>query len=144
MRRRVVPALIAAAREDFDGKVNKIELERQEGGGLEYEVEQLSETTKHVGEYDADSLARLSEKTDSLGDDAAEDLKETFDPGDLIDLDEAAKTARDEVDGVISQWKIEGKDSGKVVYEFDIRPQGASDGQEVHVDAEDGAIVKDS
>lgn len=135
---------VEAARKDFDGTVNKIELETQEGGGLEYKVEQLSTTTKHAVQYDANTLEKLDEKSEDLGDDAVKKQSETFDPADLIGLDEAAKTARGEVDGVISKWKIEGKDSGKVIYEFDIRPQGAAEDQEVQVDAQDGSIVKDS
>ncbi len=138
---------VEAARGSFDGEVNKIELEQAETGGLEYKVEQISTTQKYAVQYDASSLETLSEKTDELGDDAAEKQGEAFDPANLIDLDEAAKTARDEVDGTITEWKAEGKDTGKVIYEFDVLPKGASPGdedREVQVDANDGTLVKDS
>ncbi len=136
---------LEAARKDFDGQVSKIELEAKRGGGLEYKIEQKSGTAERAVQLDADSLATLSEKTEDLGDDAAEELKETFDPDALISLEDAAKTAREQVpDGVITKWKIEGKDTGKAIYEFDIRPQGAAQDQEVQVDAKDGSIVKDS
>lgn len=52
-----------------------------------------------------------------------------------------------EVDGTITTWKAEGKDTGKVIYEFDILSKGSAanaDDTEVQVDAVDGSIVKDS
>ena len=53
-------------------------------------------------------------------------------------------TARNEQDGAITSWKIEGKDDGSVQYEFDILPDGASDDIEVQVDAKDGSVIHDS
>lgn len=137
---------LEVAREDFDGKVNKIELERAEGGGLGYKAEQLSATTKHAVQLDADSLDQVSVDTDDLGDDAAEKQAQTFETDGLIGMEEAVKTARGEVDGTITTWKVEGKDTGTVIYEVDVLPRGSAQGdqdREVQVDAEDGSIVKD-
>lgn len=97
-------------------------------------------------QFDADILEKLSEDTDDLGDDAAEELAETFDPSKVIDLEEAASAARNERDGIITEWKIEGEDSGRVRYEFEIRPAGTSpdtDDEEVQIDAEDGSVIRD-
>lgn len=133
-----------AARKDFTGDVAKIELEAHEGDGLEYKIELMSSDTKYAVQYDAETLAKLSDKRDNLGDDAVKERKETFDPGLIIGLDKAAMTARQQQDGIITEWKIEGKDSGRVLYEFDIRTDGDRQDTEVQVDANDGSIVRDS
>lgn len=135
---------LKAAKQEFSGDVAKIELERQASGGLEYKVELISKDTEYAVQYDADSLNKLSDKRDDLDDDDAEDRKETFDPDSVIDLDKAADAARQQQDGAIREWKIEGKDTGRVQYEFDIRPSGASNDTEVQIDAMDGSVVKDS
>lgn len=134
---------LTAARKEFSGDVAKIELETKEGGGMEYKIELLSATTKYSVQYDASDLKKVSDKRDDLGDDAAEKRKKTFKTADLIDLEKAAGTARKQQDGSITKWKVEGKDSGLVQYEFDIRPAGASDDKEIQVNAKDGSIVKD-
>lgn len=95
-------------------------------------------------QFDADTLDKISEDRDDLGDDAAEDRKEIFDPTKVIDLEAAADTARQEQDGTITEWKIEGKDTGRVQYEFDITPDGGSDDVEVQIDAQDGSVIEDS
>lgn len=135
---------VDAAQKEFQGKVDKIELETQEGGGYEYKIEQLSSTEKYAVQYDADTLKKLSQKRDSLGDDAKKDQKETFDPGSLISLDKAADTARQQQDGTINKWKIEGKDDGRVQYEFDITPPGGGEDKEIQINAKDGSVIKGS
>lgn len=133
-----------AAHDEFSGDVSKIELEPQEDGDLEYKVELMSADTEYAVQYDADTLEKVSDEEDDLGDDAEEKRNETFDPETLIDLDEAVSTARDQQDGAITSWKIEGKDTGRVQYEFDVLPDGASEDVEVQIDAEDGSIINDS
>lgn len=133
-----------AARDEFSGDVSKIELESNEDDQLEYKIELTSDDTSYAVQYDAETLDKVSEDSDDLGDDAKEKLEETFDPTDVIDLGEAASTARQEQDGTITKWKIEGKDTGEVQYEFDIRPAGDSDDVEVQIDATDGSVIQDS
>ncbi len=134
---------LAAARKEFTGDVSKIELEPRDSGGLEYKIELMSRDTKYAVQYDADTLEKLSEKKDDLGSDAAKKRKETFDPDDMIGLDEAVGTARDQQAGTVTSWKLEGKDTGRVQYEFDILPDGASDDVEVQIDATDGGVIQD-
>lgn len=133
-----------AARERFSGGVTKIELEPRGGGGLEYKVELISNDTKYAVQYDAETLEKVSDESEKLGSDAAQKQKKTFDPTAMIGLDEAATTARQQQDGSITEWKLEGKDSGRVQFEFDILPIGASDDVEVQIDARDGSVVKDA
>lgn len=137
-------AALDAARDEFSGDVSEIELEPAEGGGLEYKIELIGEDAEYAVQLDADTLDKLSEETEGLDDDAAEEHRETFDPAGLIDLDEAVSAARDEQDGAITSWQIEGNDDGSVLYEFDILPAGASDDIEVQIDAEDGSVIHDS
>ena len=124
-----------------EGKVSKIELEPAEGGGLEYKVELISADTTFAAQYDADTLAERSAKKDSLGDDASKKQAKTFDPGQMIALDDAAEKARSATSGTITKWKIEGKDDGRVQYEFDVRPAGASEDTEVQIDARNGSVL---
>lgn len=131
-----------AARDEFDGGVSKIELERQDRGGMEYKIELISSDTKFEIQFDADTLEVLSQKKDDLGDDAEKKQARIFDPADAIDLDEAADIARGEVDGVIEEWKLEGKDDGRVQYEFDIVPDGETDDIEVEIDALTGRVLE--
>lgn len=135
---------LAAARDEFSGDVSKIELESQEDGGLEYKVELMSSDAKYAVQYDADTLEKLSDEKDDLGNEAEEKRKKTFDLDSVIDLEKAAEAARDQQDGTITKWKIEGKDTGLVQYEFDIRTDGASDDTEVQINAMDGSVVDDS
>ncbi len=135
---------LKAAQEEFDGQVSKIELERRENGGLEYKIELLSAADKFAVQYDANTLSKLSEKRDDLGDDATKKRAKIFDPDSLIDVQQAADAARKQQDGSIREWKMEGKDSGLVKYEFDIQPAGASDDVEVEINADDGSVIQDS
>lgn len=130
-----------AAKKSFDGKVDKIELEPRSGGGHEYKIELLSADEKYAVQYDADTLEKISEKTDDLGDDADKKQATTFDESKVVDLDQAADAARERQDGTITKWKIEGKDTGRVQYEFDILPAGASEDEEVQIDATTGRAL---
>ncbi len=103
----------------------------------------MSKKSEYSVQYDAESLDKISDKRENLGDEAAEDLKKAFDPEPAIGLEKAAKAARQQQDGVIGKWKIERKDTGRVQYEFDIRPSGASEDVEIQIDAKDGSVVKD-
>ena len=134
---------VSAAGDDFKGDVTKIELEPREKDGTEYKVELLSQDTKYAAQYDGDTLTKVSEKRETLGDDAARKRRRTFDPSSVMDLSKAADTARGQRDGIITKWKIEGKDSGRPQYEFDIRPEGSTQDAEVQIDAQDGSIVQD-
>lgn len=135
---------LAAAREEFTGEVTKIELERRDEGGLEYKVELISDVTEYVVQFNADTLEKLSEDRENLGKDADEDQQKAFDSSNVVDLVSAAETAREKQAGAIVEWKIEGKDSGRVQYQFDILPDDADDDVEVTVDAKTGEIVPDS
>lgn len=135
---------LAAARDEFTGEVTKIELDRRDDGGLDYKIELISEVTEYVVQFDADTLEKLSEDRENLGDDAEEDQQKAFDSSNVIDLISAADTAREQQSGAIVEWKIEGEDSGGVQYQFDILPDGADDDVEVTVDAKTGEVVPDS
>lgn len=134
---------LATARQQFTGTVATIELEAREGGRLEYKIELVSSDTTYVVQFDANVLATISQKREGLGDDAAEKLRETFDPESVIPPEKAAGTARGQRSGAITEWKIE-YDDGRLPYEFDIRPDGAYDDVEVNVDAKTGEVIPDS
>lgn len=131
---------LAAARATFDGEVVKIELE-PEDGMLEYTVELYSATQRFTADYDANTLAERSSKIKDLDGDT--DRTRIFSMDDVIPPEDAAAIARDQQDGAIVEWKIEGKDHGRVRYEFDILPPGAHDDVEVTIDAITGDIIRD-
>lgn len=128
------------AQEKFDGKPAKIELEHDDSGALVYKIELISGMDKHAVQYSAEDLTEISDKEKTLDD--GEDQNKAFDIGDVVSLDQAVATAREHTAGDITSWKIEGKDTGRVQYEFDILPSGAEDDVEVQVDALDGSLIK--
>ncbi|WP_176489699.1 PepSY domain-containing protein [Mobilicoccus massiliensis] len=133
---------LTAAKQAFPGNPSKIELESRTGGSLEYKVELYSDTEKYAVQYDADSLQKLSEKREKIdADDKAEAKAKTFDPTKVVPLDAASRTALSSQDGTVTKWKIEGKDTGRVQYEFDILPAGSADDREVQVDAMSGNLL---
>lgn len=132
-----------AARAEFSGDASKMELEPRKDNGLKYKIVLISTDTKYSAQFDADSLERISEKRSDLGKDAVKKLKKTFDPNSLIELKQAAETARNQQAGSIIKWKIEGKKTGLVQYEFDIKPVGAVEDTEVQINAKDGLVIND-
>ena len=134
---------LAAARDAFGAEVSKIELEPAAGRALECRIEPKSADTKYEVLYSADTLERLSAQKEGI-DDAAQERKGTFDPDALIGPDEAAAKARAQKDGAIASWKLEGKDTGAVQYEFDIRTPGSTGATEVRIDAGNGSVIADS
>src|SRR5699024_384888 len=133
---------LEAAEAQFDGDVTKIELEEEDSGRREYKIELISSDQKFSIKFDADTLDELRSKTDDLGSEADEKRARVFDVDEIIDLDAAAQSDRDEVDGVIEEWKVEGKSNGSIEFEFDIVPPGATDDIEVEIDARTGDVLE--
>ena len=131
---------LAAAQKLFDGKPSKIELEWRHNTSLEYKVELVSAQETYEVKFDAETLEVLKEELETLDADD-NDLDEVFTPGDVVDLDVAAGAASKAQEGTIREWKLEGKDDGRVLYEFDIVPPGVRDDIEVKVDAFTGDVV---
>ncbi|MHA3723984.1 PepSY domain-containing protein [Leucobacter sp. HY1910] len=131
---------LAAAQKIFDGKPSKVELERRHGETLEYKVKLVSPREEYDVQFDAETLEVLREEREPLDADD-NDYDEVFSFEDVVPLADAAAVAREAQSGSIREWKLEGKDDGRVLYEFDIVPQGASDDVEVKVDAFSGSLV---
>lgn len=125
---------LAAAQKLFAGEPTKIALDHRFDGSLEYDIELVSSTEKFEVELGADTLEVLSEEREPI-DPGDDDLQEVFDLGAVVDLSKAAATARQAQPGVINEWNLEGDSDGRVVYEFDIVPDGATDDVEVAVNA---------
>lgn len=132
---------VDAAKAEFDGGLIEIELERHGSDRFEYKVVLVSDDTEFQIELDGDTLEIRSTDTDDLGDDAAEKRGRIFAPDEVIDLEEAAATARSEIDGAIDEWELEGKDDGRIEYEFEIIPTGGTDDVEVEIDARTGEVL---
>lgn len=132
---------VAAAKAEFDGELIEVELERHGPDRFEYTVVLVSDDTEFEIELDGDTLEIRSTDTDDLGDDAAEMRTRIFDPDEVIGLEEAAAIARTEVDGAIDEWELEGKDDGRIEYEFEIIPTGKTDDVEVEIDARTGEVL---
>lgn len=77
---------------------------------------------------------------DTLGaDDDSRD--EIFDPTSVIDLQQATSAALGEVEGQITEWKLEGSSRG-TFFEFEILPGDGRDDVDVRVDATSAAVVE--
>lgn len=137
---------LTAAREGFEGDPSRIQLERQDDGTLQYEIDLVSDTEKYEVELDAETLDVLSADRGELGADAASEREQRFNPDELqTTLDSAVEVARGEQEGSINTWVIEGdSEEGQPVvhYEFDFDSDGLGDNT-VRVDAATGGIVQD-
>jgi len=131
------------ARDEFDGDVNKIELEPNDAGNYVYKIELLSDTQKFAMQVDATSGETVNKKTEDLESDerGAERREERIDLQKVIPLDKAMKTALDVQDGPVNKWKLEG-DRGGAQYEFDIGTSNGED-REVQIDATSGEVKHD-
>src|SRR5699024_7886052 len=131
------------ARDEFDGDVNKIELEPNDAGNYVYKIELLSDTQKFAMQVDANSGETVNKKTEDLESDERGTARreERIDLQKVIPLNKARKAASDVQDGPVNKWKLEG-DRGGAQYEFDI---GTSDGEdrEVQSDATSGDVIQD-
>lgn len=131
-----------AALAEFDGQVITIELELRDSGRLEYEIELISADTEYEVRFDANTLEQISVDRDDLGSDAENYQNKIFDPAAMIALDDAAEIARGVQEGTITKWKLDGNDSGRVEYEFEIYPPGSRHDVEVTLDATDGTVLE--
>ncbi len=126
---------VAAAQKKFDGELNSVSLE-WERGVLVYSVELESADQ----EYDADIDPNTGEiLRDEIDDEDDNDPDDTFDPSDVVDVADAMQTALDQMDGPVTEWKLE-KDNGRIEYTFEIRDERGKDIEHI-VDALTGKFV---
>lgn len=130
------------AQDEFDGDVSKIELERRDASHYVYKIELLSDTQKFALQADAKSGEVLDTKTDDLDSDERDSKRQDhrIDLASVTKLEKAINAARQEHDGPINKWKLEGK-SGGAVYEFDITDPDGDEDWEVQIDAHSGDVI---
>src|SRR5690625_3598284 len=102
------------ARDEFDGDVNKIELEPNDAGNYVYKIELLSDTQKFALQVDANSGDTVNKKTEDLDSDerGTERREERINLDKVIPLKKAMKAALDVQNGPVNKWKLEGDRGG--------------------------------
>lgn len=123
----------------FAGQLTEVGLD-WEANQWAYVVELVSDTQEYDVKISATDGAVLSESMDTLDtDDDSRD--EIFDPTSVIDMQQATSAALGEVEGQITNWKLEGSSRG-TFFEFEILPGDGRDDVDVRVDATSGALVE--
>lgn len=131
---------LGTAQDAFDGRPTSIELS-WETNEWAYSIELVSDTEEYEAEISASSGEVVSESSDRLDDDdAAEAESEVIDTEGLVDVDDAIQAAVDEVDGRVTEWKLDGSPRGEF-FEIDVAPGDSGDDVEVTVDARSGEVV---
>lgn len=128
--------VIEVAREEFDGVISKIELERYRSGYY-YDIEMESEDEDFDIEIDAVTLEILETELET-DDDLDSEERAKFN-GDVHSLEEAIESTRDYFDGIITDFEID-DDDGMVIYEFDITDDHLD--VEVDINAADFSIIE--
>lgn len=131
---------VGLAQESFAGDLASIELDDGRDG-LAYTIELVSEDEEYETVIGADDESVISEETERIDDDdRAEKAAETVSVDEVVELDEAMRTALAEYDGTVVEWKLEGTSRGPQ-YQFDIRAEGDSEDVEVSIDAVSGELI---
>ncbi|MBM9461891.1 PepSY domain-containing protein [Aeromicrobium sp. YIM 150415] len=131
---------VTLAQDSFDGELASIELDEGHEG-LVYTIELVSADEEYEAVIGADDERVIAEETERIDDDdRAEKAAETVAVDDVVELDEAMRTALAEYDGQVVEWKLEGTSRGPQ-YQFDIRADGDTEDVEVSVDAITGDLI---
>ncbi len=132
---------VEIAMDRFDGQLTKVGLD-WERDQWAYAVELVSDSEEYDIKINAMDGTVLREETDRLdGDDVVESRNDIFDPATVVHLQAATEAALNEVDGRITEWKLEGSSRG-TFFEFEILPNDGRGDVDVRVDAITGDVVE--
>ena len=136
---------VDAAKKNFDGKVQGVELE-EDDGIYYYEIELENGNEEYDVDIDANNLTVLEESFDRDDDDdrgegtssdSAKDQPKQSAGNGLISSTEALKIAQNEVGGEVKEWDFDEDDKE---YEVELETEGKE--YEVEIDARTGKVTE--
>lgn len=134
---RSIEEALQAALKIFPGSASQIKLSADRSGVLLYRFELFSDSEEADIHLDAESLKEVKREIEPLEPD---DRFAAIDLSSLLSVEDAAKLARAEQAGTITEWALEFDDSGIFEYEFELT-EGGND-VDVVLNAETGTIIE--
>lgn len=127
---------IDEAKSRFDGQLTDIGVSK-ENNQYVYKIELESDTEEYEVSLDVNDLSVVKEETEAEDDD---DDNKYFNYSDLVKVEDAIQTAKDNVNGKVKEWSTD-FDDGNLYYEIEIVQDNGND-VDVKVDAYTGGFVE--
>ena len=120
---------IEEAKSRFDGQLTDIGVSK-ENNQYVYKIELESDTEEYEVSLDVNDLSVVKEETEAEDD---ENDNKYFNYSDLVKVEDAIQTAKDNVNGKVTEWSTD-FDDGNLYYEIEITQDNGND-VDVKVDA---------
>ena len=127
---------IEEAKSRFDGQLTDIGVSK-ENNQYVYKIELESDTQEYEVSLDVNDLSVVKEETEAEDD---ENDNKYFNYSDLVKVEDAIQTAKDNVNGKVTEWSTD-FDDGNLYYEIEI-VQDNGNNVDVKVDAYTGDFVE--
>ena len=127
---------IEEAKSRFDGQLTDIGVSK-ENNQYVYKIELESDTQEYEVSLDVNDLSVVKEETEAEDDD---NDNKYFNYSDLVKVEDAIQTAKDNVNGKVTEWSTD-FDDGNLYYEIEI-VQDNGNNVDVKVDAYTGDFVE--
>ena len=127
---------IEEAKSRFDGQLTDIGVSK-ENNQYVYKIELESDTEEYEVSLDVNDLSVVKEETEAEDD---ENDNKYFNYSDLVKVEDAIQTAKDNVNGKVTEWSTD-FDDGNLYYEIEI-VQDNGNNVDVKVDAYTGVFVE--
>ena len=127
---------IEEAKSRFDGQLTDIGVSK-ENNQYVYKIELESDTEEYEVSLDVNDLSVVKEETEAEDD---ENDNKYFNYSDLVKVEDAIQTAKDNVNGKVTEWSTD-FDDGNLYYEIEI-VQDNGNNVDVKVDAYTGDFVE--
>lgn len=127
---------IEEAKSRFDGQLTDIGVSK-ENNQYVYKIELESDTEEYEVSLDVNDLSVVKEETEAEDD---ENDNKYFNYSDLVKVEDAIQTAKDNVNGKVTEWSTD-FDDGNLYYEIEITQDNGND-VDVKVDAYTGDFVE--
>ena len=127
---------IEEAKSRFDGQLTDIGVSK-ENNQYVYKIELESDTEEYEVSLDVNDLSVVKEETEAEDD---ENDNKYFNYSDLVKVEDAIQTAKDNVNGKVTEWSTD-FDDGNLYYEIEITQDNGND-VDVKIDAYTGDFVE--
>lgn len=127
---------IEEAKSRFDGQLTDIGVSK-ENNQYVYKIELESDTEEYEVSLDVNDLSVVKEETEAEDD---ENDNKYFNYSDLVKVEDAIQTAKDNVNGKVTEWSTD-FDDGNLYYEIEI-VQDNGNNVDVKIDAYTGDFVE--